>query len=399
MTEMLAFARRPGETINALLARYEIVRQRAATEGQFVMSIEGCSLQVLRACNVQPSQLMTLLQPFGGRMPENDQEFAAMCTQLRRWGHVAEGTHGNIATVLSGPLRQARPHAYFGGEAEWPPQPQPEAVLPNAGTTENAYFGGRQDPQHSAHPTDATQPLATWALGGGVSTEAPSPTSGAAVAYPTFAPGEDTDTDSDTSSDSGTEELSPRGFDQTSQSEAAEHIYLQYRKAKKRWRRFTGKPVRKFRRYLKSAKRAKGKGKGRNNVTRGFMWTHDDTLAYLKGKGKGNRAHTSGKGFGRRKNPKDRDGNIMKCRICGSDEHFAARCHQKGSGKGSSSFTGIATAQPHIPGSGSAERNVAPPWEENDFAFAPPGHPFIAYDLSGGSGSAESREDTVSTIL
>ena len=33
MTEMLAFARRHGEGIDALLARYEIVRQRAVVEG------------------------------------------------------------------------------------------------------------------------------------------------------------------------------------------------------------------------------------------------------------------------------------------------------------------------------------------------------------------------------
>ena len=52
MTEMLAFTRRPGEAINAVLARYEIVRQRAAVEGQIVMSMEGCSMQLLRACNI-----------------------------------------------------------------------------------------------------------------------------------------------------------------------------------------------------------------------------------------------------------------------------------------------------------------------------------------------------------
>ena len=50
MTEMLAFARRHGEGINELLARYDVVRQRAALEGQFVMSTEGCALQLLRAC-------------------------------------------------------------------------------------------------------------------------------------------------------------------------------------------------------------------------------------------------------------------------------------------------------------------------------------------------------------
>eukprot|EP00974_Lingulodinium_polyedra_P089532 8681510-Lingulodinium_polyedra.AAC.1 len=49
MLEPFAFSRRPGENINGLLARYETVRQRAALEGQFVMSVEGCALQILRA--------------------------------------------------------------------------------------------------------------------------------------------------------------------------------------------------------------------------------------------------------------------------------------------------------------------------------------------------------------
>ena len=47
MTDMLAFARRPHETISSRLSRYEVVRQRAAAEGQFVMSMEGCSLHTL----------------------------------------------------------------------------------------------------------------------------------------------------------------------------------------------------------------------------------------------------------------------------------------------------------------------------------------------------------------
>ncbi len=38
VTETLALSRRLGESINALLARYEIARQRAATEGQFIVS-------------------------------------------------------------------------------------------------------------------------------------------------------------------------------------------------------------------------------------------------------------------------------------------------------------------------------------------------------------------------
>ena len=61
-TEMLTFTRRLGGNINALLARYETVRQRAVIEGQFVLSVEGCSLQLLRACGSQsiPASYYTL---------------------------------------------------------------------------------------------------------------------------------------------------------------------------------------------------------------------------------------------------------------------------------------------------------------------------------------------------
>ena len=113
MIEMLAFARRPGENINSLLARYEVVRQRAATEGQLVMSVEGQSLQILRAVGVGPQHLFTLLQPFGGSLPQDDLQFQAMCTQLRRHGHITEAMPGNIGSVLRGPFHQARPGAYM----------------------------------------------------------------------------------------------------------------------------------------------------------------------------------------------------------------------------------------------------------------------------------------------
>ena len=116
MTEMLAFTRRPGEAINAGLARYEIVRQRAAVEGQFVMSMEVCALQLLRACNIQPQHLFTLLQPFRGQLPQDEPQFHELCTQLRRFGQISEGTQGHIVSSLQGPLRplrQARPNAYL----------------------------------------------------------------------------------------------------------------------------------------------------------------------------------------------------------------------------------------------------------------------------------------------
>ena len=36
-----------------------------------------------------------------------------MTDSLRRWGRIAEGAPGNIASALYGPFRQARPGSYF----------------------------------------------------------------------------------------------------------------------------------------------------------------------------------------------------------------------------------------------------------------------------------------------
>ena len=84
MTEMLAFARKPGKNTNALLARHEIVRQRTAGESHFVMSIEGCALQVLRAVGIHANQLTNLIHQFGGRLPNNEVEYQTLITQVRR---------------------------------------------------------------------------------------------------------------------------------------------------------------------------------------------------------------------------------------------------------------------------------------------------------------------------
>ena len=110
---MLAFARRSGENINALLAQYEVVRQRAANEGHFFMSTEGCALQILRAAGIQSGQLTQLLHQFGGRLPTNEVEYQQLITQVRRQGHIQEAAPGNIATILQGPFRQARPGSYY----------------------------------------------------------------------------------------------------------------------------------------------------------------------------------------------------------------------------------------------------------------------------------------------
>ena len=366
MTEMLSFARGPRESINEVLTRYEIVRQRARTEGQFVMSTEGCALQLLRACGVNTTQLMQLLQPFGTNLPRNEQELSAMANAMRRMGHILENSPGNIASSLHG-NRHGRSHlltdvfvsmdsdqanAYHNSEG-WDRQEGQQEIWRNLTPAPEVNWG-YQDPTAAAYPS--YQPANTaWEVGyqgeesagsGGFTTSSLE-NSYLGNTEDFLDPGYETGTDSDTSSDSGHEEIDMTDLQGYDDGEASAHAYWQYRHAKRKWRRVTNKPTRKFRRLTRKFGRRKGKGKGfRSGFRPGkgsgkgkgifLAEEREAALAYLKGKGKGKRKGSSGKGTGRRKNPMGRDGQIMRCRICGSDEHFAARCPQANSGSSSS---------------------------------------------------------------
>ena len=112
MNELTAFQRRPHESINAVLARYQLVRQRANTDGGFVMSVEICALKLVRALHVISNQLLHFLEPYGGVFPTTEQQFEHLCSRLRRHGHIVEHSPNNIASSLSGP-RHARPGYYM----------------------------------------------------------------------------------------------------------------------------------------------------------------------------------------------------------------------------------------------------------------------------------------------
>ena len=64
------------------------------------------------------------------------------------------------------------------------------------------------------------------------------------VAFPVTQ--EDESEDTLTSSDDGAEDIRGPDTSNMGEHEAAEAIFFEYRRAKKVWRRFTGKPVRKF---------------------------------------------------------------------------------------------------------------------------------------------------------
>ena len=96
MTEFFAFERRNNESINEVLARYDIVRHRAAEEGDFQMDVTGCCLQLFRALHIETPRIVQLLRPFGGTFPQNEEQFQQMLSQLRVEGRILENIPGNI---------------------------------------------------------------------------------------------------------------------------------------------------------------------------------------------------------------------------------------------------------------------------------------------------------------
>jgi hypothetical protein len=150
---------------------------------------------------------------------------------------------------------------------------------------------------------------------------------------------------------------------------AGEQLYLGYRHAKRRWRKFTGGAKRRFgkgrhRRFGKGkfgkgsggkfgfgkGNKGKGKGKGKSYFSDPFTdwsqfaleshdgdhehtywlddysdwsensWGQADGIVYL------------GKGKFKRGNPICKDGKQLECSLCGSTEHFCAKCPKNKTG-------------------------------------------------------------------
>eukprot|EP00434_Breviolum_minutum_P044271 symbB.v1.2.039526.t1/scaffold6626.1/size16615/2 len=299
--DLLHFQRRGNEAVDVLITRFETIRARARTEGGGAnISTESAALILLRAVGVSAEQFQRLTQPFGLRLPNNEAEFAQLTHNLRRMGHIIEHHPANIARSLHGtssnqhqslatfqdPSSQASSWSFVG----YPSEQEGWGNRDAASSSQNMHSS-------STYPTD-------WAYYQDPEADGAS------------------DTDSATESDDGAEVMPSEDLQGLTAPEADEHLFWQYAEAKKRWRRYTGKPVRSLRRVL----RRKGKGKGK--VQNAFFDISGTLLqsSYFKGKGKGGKS--SGKGFGRRQNPKGRDGQILKCSICSSIYHLRKRCPQ-----------------------------------------------------------------------
>ena len=332
LLEMMRFKRKQGERVDELLARFDVVRTTARIEGQFVMSIEGYAVLLLSSMGVSHDNIAQTLAPLRGRLPNTEAQLEEITEYMRRMGHIQEHRPGNVADQLNNHSGGKGQFHYTDGDGT--------AMAADTPTCQNC------NSNHSPHDS--------WGIFLGNSSN--SSTMGQLF------DSEYSGTESDTSSDGANSQVDFSDISNLSKTAAAAELFWQYAEAKKRWRRFTNKPVRAARRFAHKSLTSKGYGKGKGKSKSGGkgraryntvseyltnlstnLPNNPDVLVYLQqGKGKG----SSGKGFGRSGNPKDRDGNTMTCSICGSTEHFRANCTSSGTGGPPTVGLSQPTAQP-----------------------------------------------------
>jgi hypothetical protein len=326
VTELMTFQRKHHEPIDSLLVRFEAVRSRSAEQGGAIVSIQGISWLLLRAIGITDQQLLQLLAPYQGLFPATEQEFTQLKTSLRRMGHVLERAPGNIREGLR----------------------QPNMIGQSAFLTEES---GAQ----SLHSTDGWYQQEAWYGSAGDNLRATPDLPRQDDLLDAFFE-EDIQSDTDTSSGSEASTVDP-GPDP---NRTAQELFWAYRQAKSKWRKFMNKGTRSVRRHFKRFHRRKGKGKGKESrfhsahlasKGKGHSWSHGS----VNHKGKGKHAvtamlaemsdqelydlfptfrglRTSGKGKGRRGNPKGPDGSQMRCFECNSTEHLAGSCPRRANG-------------------------------------------------------------------
>ena len=148
---------------------------------------------------------------------------------------------------------------------------------------------------------------------------------------------QDDDLTSATSSDTGSIDASAQAYasvtldgNARSDDDARGNVlYQEYLAARRRWRRWSGKPPR---RYRRNTFRPRGAAQAR--LERGpYSRTYASFLpssAFAGGKGKG-KSHDCGKGSGRKRsgtNPRGKDGKVLRCAKCGSESHLWRKCPQ-----------------------------------------------------------------------
>ena len=109
MAEMLTFKRHSGEGINSTLTRFEVIRHRAASEGQFVMTIEGYAVMLMKECRLSKQHVHNLLLPWQGNFPGDEAQFQSLIEGIKKIGLLNDDGPNTLGQLLNGHARPGFP--------------------------------------------------------------------------------------------------------------------------------------------------------------------------------------------------------------------------------------------------------------------------------------------------
>ena len=293
LADLHGFCRLPGESVDTVLTRFEVIVQRARTRANVPLQNQHAAWMLLLALRIPTEYWVHLLTPFRGALPTTDQEYRQFLEYVKRFGHLAEAGNYSIAQ----------------------------------GATHGSPVMLSQSSEQGSAPC--------------VSGEQGSAPGVSGMMFPVGSAYADELDDSDTSDDEDYTETTylQREDDEPdmtawSPNQVGEFFAFQYKRYKKKWRRFTGRP---HRRQRPQATRR-----------RTYLTTNDDEWAVFFGK-----SHGKGHGSKRRGNPIGRDGKPLRCSVCDSTEHLWRQCPTKGGGKGignaSTNMLAITNGSPQPP--------------------------------------------------
>jgi len=296
MTALVAFRRRAGEQVDEALARWDLLKHKAEVRGGFILQPAQAAWMILNALGIPSNQWAQFLAPNLGNLPATGAELTALTSFIRRQGHLYENqglarAAGQAPKVAANYAAGTEPCEQVYGT--WGADP---AVFPNTTTRETG--------------SQAASSASVWWTWDGQNPEQWDQS----YLY------EPDDNSTDTS-EGEPSDYSYMTFTITPESTDADVVQA-YNAIKARWRAQVGKYPRRYR-------KGKGKGKGRfshRNKGKPNWSFHGNEQQhpqqdYYGGKGK--------KGD-RRKNPRGKNGEPLRCDCCGSDEHLWRKCTAPG---------------------------------------------------------------------
>ena len=274
LADLHGFARLPGESIDTVLTRFEVVVQRARTRSGIPLSEQHAAWHLLLALKLRTETWVQLLQPTMGRLPRTALEYRRFTEYIKRFGHLTETsnqtTRGPTQGQYSYPTADNTNMFGYGNNNNSSPMYNP---LPGISLTANSLSNDWNEGE--------------W-------------------------------DDSDTSDEEEAQHIYPvddgETIDMTGWSDNAigAYYYQKYKFFKRKWRTHNHKPAR--------FNRGSGKG-GKGGPRRKILYEtnqHQDVVLFGKGGKFGGKGGKSGSQF-RRGNPIGKDGNPLKCDRCGSE--------------------------------------------------------------------------------